>query len=102
MTLAKQLASLLSPEPGSIIFGRHRGAPVKETASDLLGYPMMSHSPESWRELWDGQVFQKGTVRVDAELEEVKLGRDLMPDGGSLYHLIWSVTRLAYPPLTRT
>ncbi|KAF9446313.1 hypothetical protein P691DRAFT_708866 [Macrolepiota fuliginosa MF-IS2] len=101
LTLAKQLASLLSPEPGSMIFGSHRGTPVKTTTNDLMGYFMVCHSPESWREIWDGQVFRKGTVRVDAELEETKLEKDIMPESGKFWYLVWSVTRIACSPLTR-
>ncbi|KAF9446768.1 hypothetical protein P691DRAFT_167687 [Macrolepiota fuliginosa MF-IS2] len=67
--LAKQLASLLSPEPGSVIFGSQRGEPIKKTGDSLWGYSPMCHSPESWKELWD-RVFKKGTVRVETELEE--------------------------------
>lgn len=32
---------------------------------------MFCHSPETWKELWDGQVFEKGTVKVETELRAV-------------------------------
>jgi hypothetical protein len=91
ITLAKRLASLLSPEPGSVICGCHRGAPVKTTTTELMDYLMVCHSPESWRELWDGQIFEKGTVKVDAVIAQIKRS-DLHL--GALYMLSWSVTRL--------
>ena len=89
----RQLASLLSPEPGSIIFGTHIGLPVEGTkVHHLLGSErtMFSHSPESWRDFWDGQIFAKGTVRVEAELKEMRI---LSPDTIS-YFLMWCVTRV--------
>lgn len=55
-----------------------------------MDYLMVCHSPESWRELWDGQIFEKGTVRVDAVVRESER-KDL---GRKLYMMDWSVTRL--------
>ncbi|OBZ78828.1 hypothetical protein A0H81_00367 [Grifola frondosa] len=71
--LAKALAGLLSPERGSIILGSHGGLPQKglRPRANSHGGLMFCHSPESWAELWDGQIFEKGTVRVDAKLVEV-------------------------------
>ncbi|KAM6495362.1 hypothetical protein JOM56_008068 [Amanita muscaria] len=89
----RRLASLLSPDPGSIIFGGHVGLPVKGTRTHrLLGseMTMFCHSPESWRDFWDGQVFAKGTVRVEAELQERRL---VAPDIVG-YFLVWCVTRV--------
>ncbi|KAF9446311.1 hypothetical protein P691DRAFT_804386 [Macrolepiota fuliginosa MF-IS2] len=93
MTLAKRLASLLSPEPGSVIFGSHGGHPQKESIPNILGHTMFCHSPESWSDLWNGQVFQKGSVRVETQLIQTRrpeLGRG----GLDLHLLVWSVTRL--------
>ncbi|OBZ78831.1 hypothetical protein A0H81_00364 [Grifola frondosa] len=74
--LAKALAGLLSPEPGSIILGAHGGRPekgyrVEALGSNWRGVQMFCHSPESWIELWEEQVFKKGTVKVEAKLYEV-------------------------------
>ncbi|EIW76285.1 hypothetical protein CONPUDRAFT_111132, partial [Coniophora puteana RWD-64-598 SS2] len=69
--LARALGGLLSPEPGSIIFGAHVSAKEKGVVKfDVLSssFDMFCHSPESWAELWDGDVFRKGTVRVDANI----------------------------------
>lgn len=113
LELARKLAGLLSPEPGSIILGGHAGQPVKglwerRTLSSGAGGQMFCHSPESWRELWDGQVFEKGKVRVDVVLKPVKdleqaenskdwINKVQKPgvlDTGNYQVLIWSVTRL--------
>ncbi|KIL67227.1 hypothetical protein M378DRAFT_73824 [Amanita muscaria Koide BX008] len=89
----RRLASLLSPDPGSIIFGGHGGLPVKGNRTHhLLGSErtMFCHSPESWRDFWDGQVFAKGTVRVEAELQEHILAA---PERIG-YFMVWCVTRV--------
>ncbi|OBZ78829.1 hypothetical protein A0H81_00366 [Grifola frondosa] len=97
--LAKALAGLLSPEPGSIILGSHGARPEKGFRAEMLslnwrGKQMFCHSPESWTELWDGQVFEKGTVKVEAKLYEVD--RNDMPHvaNARFWFMMWSVTRL--------
>ena len=71
--VAKVLASLLSPLKGSVIFGHHVGLPEKgmrkrRNLDDQLAIHMRAdrfcHSPESWKELWDGEVFKKGRKMV--------------------------------------
>jgi hypothetical protein len=97
--LARALAALLSPEPGSMIFGSHIGLP-QEGNLPVWGENqnnMFCHSPDSWTELWDGEVFEKGTVRVDATLEEIRkevIERVIGATGTRSYLLSWSVTRL--------
>ncbi|KAI1797519.1 hypothetical protein LXA43DRAFT_877015 [Ganoderma leucocontextum] len=100
LQLAKALAGLLSPEPGSMLLGAHGGRPekglrVEMSRSNSHGITMFCHSPESWVELWDGQVFEKGTVKVDAGLVEIKRP-DLthVSEETKFYFLWWSVTRL--------
>ncbi|PIL30914.1 hypothetical protein GSI_07083 [Ganoderma sinense ZZ0214-1] len=100
LELAKALAGLLSPEPGSIILGAHGGGPEKGLRVETFGpnsheIKMFCHSPESWKEMWDGQVFEKGTVKVEADLIEVKR-TDLVdvPEETKFYIQLWSVTRL--------
>ncbi|EMD41445.1 hypothetical protein CERSUDRAFT_110022 [Gelatoporia subvermispora B] len=91
--LAQSLAGLLSPEPGSIIFGMHGGAKEKglNTEGGLRrGSYMFCHSPESWTELWDGQVFKKGTVKVEAELGPSSRSRHTRASN----HLRWCIIRL--------
>lgn len=98
--LAYALGWLLSPLPGSMIIGSHSGAPEKGLRTDKVegddgvecgSLTMFCHSPESWTELWDGQVFKKGTVKVEAKLvEHAALGRGKV----AFYVLQWCVTRL--------
>ncbi|KAL0954792.1 hypothetical protein HGRIS_003740 [Hohenbuehelia grisea] len=73
--LAKIVAGLLSTKPGSIIFGAHGGLPEKGLRVRTIpgrAHRMFCHSPETWCELWDGQVFRKGTVKVEAKLVHVE------------------------------
>ncbi|KAF7367631.1 Methyltransferase ausD [Mycena sanguinolenta] len=90
--LAQSLAGLLSPLPGSLIFGCNLGEKV--TGRVLLNQiqPMLRfcHSPESWIALWEG-IFGKGTVKVEVELIKK---REMSDDGVDYNWLVWSVTRL--------
>ncbi|CAL1715524.1 unnamed protein product [Somion occarium] len=97
--LAKKVASLLSAEPGSIIFGSHVGRFQKEyrTEVPVLGLPnqaMFCHCPESWVEMWEKQVFQEDEVRAWAMLHEVERHEFAPVIEGKYYLLVWSVTRL--------
>ncbi|KAG6835625.1 hypothetical protein H0H93_016406 [Arthromyces matolae] len=98
LQLARQLATLLSPTPGSMIIGLHTGSskkglqsgmePVGVTATTLFAY-----SPETWETLWDGQVFEKGTVKVEGSLHAVAK-KDVNDGSVGWSNLCWSVTRL--------
>ena len=94
LELARRIAPLLSPEPGSIIFGAHGGLPQKgfRDRKNSHGIYMFCHDPQSWKELWETQVFQPGQVKVDAFLVENQ--RNISGAMVSAFHLIWSVTRL--------
>ena len=83
-----------------MLLGGHRGLVEpgvrrEDRRGDALVIKLFGHSPESWRELWDGQIFEKGTVRVDAMLHEVTRP-DVMGASADakFYTLWWSVTRL--------
>lgn len=95
LQLARAIASLLSPEPGSIIVGLQSG--LREAGMRKGDtFDMFCHSPESWTELWDGQVFKKGTVKVDAHLVE-RLRREVRDGVVANYNvtrLEWAITRL--------
>ena len=52
-----------------------------------LGFEVFCHSPESWKELWDGIVFEKGTVSVE-------VGVKLVDGVDKLVWMSWSITRL--------
>lgn len=79
-----------------MIIGSHAGAPEKGFKTEAVGgdaggktgdLTMFCHSPESWTALWDGEVFEKGTVKVETKLVE-------HATSGIFYFLQWSVTRL--------
>ncbi|KAF7969206.1 hypothetical protein HWV62_27999 [Athelia sp. TMB] len=93
--LAHALGALLSPEPGSVIFGSHNGLRERGFKTGARRANVFCHSPESWAELWDGGVFEREKVRVDAEIREHER-RD--PAKGDqpfvVLWLVWSVTRL--------
>jgi len=91
--LACRLGALLSPEPGSMILGGQRGSEVAGNAANpVRGKTIYRHSPESWRSLWDGVVFPRGTVAVECELSETPQPHKLTPSESAL--LFWSVTRI--------
>ncbi|KZT74813.1 hypothetical protein DAEQUDRAFT_742273 [Daedalea quercina L-15889] len=107
LELARKLAGLLSPLPGSTIIGLHVGRAEKGLRTEgqvtRSGNYMFCHSPDSWKELWDGTVFQKGKVEVKASLltPDELLGREAAERGGltsgrsvAQNLLVWSVTRL--------
>jgi hypothetical protein len=97
--LGKRLAALLDPRPGSIIFGSHAGLPVKGERSGTFR-KMFTHSPESWTEMWEEQIFKEGQVKVNAVLRELNVVVEerrrvaAMEEGTKVYWLVWSVERL--------
>lgn len=99
-TAARALASLLSPEPGSVIFGHHIGNEVAgpRTKANSRGQYPYDHSPESWKELWDGVVFEKGKVEVWCLLHELTGSgidtKSIFNDDRKISILIWCVKRL--------
>ncbi|KAH8086627.1 hypothetical protein BXZ70DRAFT_1002232 [Cristinia sonorae] len=96
--VAKALAGLLSPQPGSIIFGSHRGALAKgarvEDDKWASGGPMFNHSAESWNEMWEKEVFGEGQVKSWAILKDTKRPDLVHITGTKFYLLVWCVTRL--------
>jgi hypothetical protein len=91
--LARLLAGLLDPRPGSTIFGTHGSLHQKGlTPPALGGMRMFCHSPESWIDMWENQVFEKGTVKVEASLSLVHKTKYGTPT--EIYFMIWSVTRV--------
>lgn len=78
-----------------MIFGAHGGSPEKGFRSETTAnakVEMFCHSAESWKEIWDGKVFKKGTVRVDAWVKQVE--RVGMNPSAKYFLLVWGVTRL--------
>ena len=88
--LAKSLAGLLSPQPGSIICGEHAGNQKKGSYREVHAgreIEVFQHCPDSWNAIWD-EVFAKGEVKVDVKIQ-------YLDRAGLAYHqLKWSVVRL--------
>ena len=93
--LARALAGLLLPEPGSIIFGLHLGHTEKGSVPEQ-NYSLFCHSPATWAELWDGLVFEKGMVKVKTMLVQVERKGFEVDEANArpVTLLVWSVTRL--------
>jgi len=97
--LGKRLAALLDPRPGSIIFGLHGGMPVKGQRQPFFA-KMFCHSPESWAQMWEEEIFEKGQVKVNGVLRDVTMAAKRLEKGvpveeGAMYYLLdWSVERL--------
>ncbi|THG92562.1 hypothetical protein EW026_g8378 [Hermanssonia centrifuga] len=93
LQLAKRMGSLLSPEPGSFIFGGHGGFLQKKgprsmpMSAAVQSITMFCHSPESWKELWEKEIFSQGKVKVEVYLKEVQR-QDLPAEENATYHLM--------------
>ncbi|KAJ3849198.1 hypothetical protein EV368DRAFT_75844 [Lentinula lateritia] len=83
--IAEALNGLLSPKPVKGFW--------HPTGSERY---MFCHSPESWKDLWEG-LFGKGNVDVKAQLRK-EIGDDLFgtyPGNKDSYHVMdWSVSRI--------
>ncbi|KAJ6509781.1 hypothetical protein DFH09DRAFT_1435498 [Mycena vulgaris] len=101
LQLARALAGLLSPAPGSVIFGHHVGRRTKGFREEVIcsgGHHMFCHSPESWVVMW-GEVFPEGAVKVDVHLRARVLNIEPVMSAGERSavdtgFLVWSVTRM--------
>ena len=96
-SIARKLAGLLSPEPGSIILGVHGGMAEAGTWNPTGSNRFMfCHSPKSWIELWVG-IFGEGNVDVSARLREEEGGLDFFgtyPGNQVQFHVLeWSIVR---------
>ena len=98
--LAKRIGSLLDLRPGSIIFGSHGAMPVKGQRQGSFR-KAFAHSPESWTELWEEQIFERGQVKVTTTLVEVDMVAEradrilpLVVEGHKPHWLFWSIERL--------
>ena len=98
--VAKKFASLLSPEPGSLIFGAHvakaeaKGVyPIVMKLETVQSVDMFSHCPESWTTLWE-EVFGPGKVEVKTSITSVGM-KGFEQNGKAMSdYMTWSVVRL--------
>lgn len=81
LRVARNLASMLSPEKGSMILGTHIGRRVKgiriaarAPAPGCKIGRLFCHSPETWKEMWK-EIFPGDDVAV-----EVRIVEDRRPD----------------------
>ncbi len=81
-----------------MIFGEHGSQPTAgiRPIKSSGGKEVYCYPPEDWKELWDGEVFTKGTVHVDAELLEIRRKdvESIAPEGTKFYIMYWSVKRM--------
>jgi hypothetical protein len=71
LQIARNLAKLLSPVPGSMIIGVQVGAREKGIhTTDIKGTKVFNfcHSPESWKHLWEKIIFNEGEVVCECYL----------------------------------
>ncbi|KAI1790152.1 hypothetical protein LXA43DRAFT_523063 [Ganoderma leucocontextum] len=97
--VARLLAGLLSPLPGSMIFGSHSGMSAKGIWRPGEGTRMNCHCPESWKELWEGIFAEAGAqVKVEATLRPRTGGLSVFgtyPENTvERPYMAWSVTRV--------
>ncbi|EJD05463.1 uncharacterized protein FOMMEDRAFT_77875 [Fomitiporia mediterranea MF3/22] len=96
---AQALASLLSPLPGSMIFGTHSS---RDTSGEIThpgsGDIVYNFNPEDWCALWDGTIFRKGSVSVEARLIDNPIWRgkefNNATEGTKRHGMVWSVKRI--------
>ncbi|KAJ7315102.1 hypothetical protein DFH08DRAFT_715852, partial [Mycena albidolilacea] len=72
--LVRSMAGLLSPLPGSMIFGSQVGSKTTSYRPRPPRYtgdraPIFAPSPESWTAIWE-DIFPKGAVHIEATLRE--------------------------------
>jgi hypothetical protein len=101
--LARRIASLLSKEPGSIIFGSSAGEPdgKERVGINPRREQRYLHSPSSWKKLWETEILP-GQVEVQAFHSEIEWnwgeeGTAMQvdnPDRQRHNRLTWMVTRL--------
>lgn len=99
LDLARRAATLLSHEKGSVIFGSHYGRPKKGTRTEILAAgpwrTQFWHSPQSWKKVWEDQVFRKGSVKVEVEWEVSTEYENMEgPNKPAFYYMTWCITRL--------
>ncbi|EJD41305.1 hypothetical protein AURDEDRAFT_115547 [Auricularia subglabra TFB-10046 SS5] len=100
LEIARRCNALLSNEPGSLIFGSHRGV---EKATVRQGRDSFAHDPESWKAMWK-QVATEGNVEVEAYLSDFETAPSgttavkAVDENGEPLHpgswLVWVVRRI--------
>ncbi|EJD05483.1 uncharacterized protein FOMMEDRAFT_17776 [Fomitiporia mediterranea MF3/22] len=99
ITAAHRLASLLSPVPGSMIFGTHTTRTVSgERIAAVRHEKVYCFNPEDWCALWDGEAFRKGSVLTEATIVDdfPWVGKGFGSDIEKVRRatMVWSVKRI--------
>ncbi len=98
LALAMTLGSLLANVSGASIFGWSTGLPevgYLEFEGTVSHPRQFCHSPSSWEALWNGVVFPKGSVKVEARLVDFNYDVGIrVKDGFALKMLEWVVRRI--------
>jgi len=98
LALAHALGSLLAPVSGACIFGWSTGSTEVghvEFEGKVSHPRQFCHSPSSCEALWNGVVFPKGSVQVEAHLGEFERDVGLRLKGGvPPKRLDWVVRRI--------
>lgn len=86
LALARKLAVLLGPhpKPGSVIFGSHQGMRVPGNRRAPGQATLFGHSPDSWAEMWECEVFPASRDASAAAVGggvKVKVWAELKDDG---------------------
>lgn len=92
LQLARGIAGLLSAESGSMVIGIHSVRTARGDGETLTNHASSAiyNTPDSWTNLWDGQLFQKGTVKVEVKVVESQEAG--LSDDGDVME--WAVFRL--------
>jgi hypothetical protein len=91
LIVARKLATLLSPEAGSIIFGSHTASAtekgVREEDFHGVQWKRFRHSLGSFKEMWEKEVFQNGEVVCET-------CDPVLRPGGERCLFMWNVRRI--------
>jgi hypothetical protein len=98
LALAMSLGSLLANVSGATIFGWSTGlAEVGYIEFEgTVSHPrQFCHSPSSWEELWNGVVFPRGSVKVEARIVDFNYDVGVRLKGDiPLKRMEWAVRRI--------
>jgi hypothetical protein len=94
LKLARRVAALLSPIPGSLIVGRQMGDKNGRTLM-ISKKPHYLHNPESWERMW-AAIFPPGSVEYRTTLTDLPPNLQAAASGmlGITQFLTWSIRRL--------
>jgi hypothetical protein len=98
LALAMSLGSLLADVSGATIFGWSTGLAevgYNEFEGTVSHPRQFCHSPSSREELWNGVVFPRGSVKVEARIMDFNYDVGVRLKGGiPLKRLEWAVRRI--------